>query len=230
MREGELGDGFYIIVSGQAKVTVQTRENSTFLLSTLTDGDHFGETALLTHGPRVATVSASSNMLLLFLSALRFKRFERLAPEVFSEAFEKIAAQRTTQLLKTIPLFDVLCLEKAARDASEDADGKQVVASANDVTRQKYDEGKLSLLASLFSYESFNLPKTVIFHEGDRADKLYILVRGSVEVSAKVESGVVVLNKLSQGDFFGQNSATRGTSVSLAAGSPFSVCVCPLSR
>lgn len=234
----QIGEGFFIIVSGSVRVTVQTRENSTFLLHTLSTGDHFGETALLTSGPCVATVSASSQALMLFLSAQRFRRFERLAPEVFSEAFSRIEAQRTTQLLKTIPLFDVLCAEKpngggatarkrgisaeaAAALAESPADAPLSVtvtappvvdpppapaAESNSDSVANYDEQKLLLLASLFKYENINLPGTIVFSEGDRADKLYILVRGSVEVSARVESGTVVLNRLGQGDHFGEIS------------------------
>lgn len=239
VREGEMSDGFFVIVNGSAQVSVHTPDNATFLLSTLKSGDYFGETSLLSTpslgtptlnemkpSPRVATVTATSDMLLLYLSSIRFARFGRLAPEVFSDAFSRIAEQRTTQLLKTIPLFDVLCLEKITPPSTTisrtnstvtlapttstttpspntNADGEIVV----DVTKTtRYDEHKLSLLASMFTYESFQTPRSEIFHEGDRADKLYIIVRGSVEVSAKVESGTVVLNTLTQSMFFGEIS------------------------
>jgi hypothetical protein len=50
---------------------------------------------------------------MLYLSISRFKSFAKLAPEVVNEAFLSVAAQRTSQLLKTLPLFDWLCLSSS---------------------------------------------------------------------------------------------------------------------
>ena len=216
MKEGEAGDGFIVVVTGTANITVQRNQeggNSTFLLSTLSPGDHWGETALLSQGPRVATVTATSPMLCLFLSAQRFKQFERLAPEVFSEAFNSISKNRTSQLLKTIPLFDVLCLSTPPEPVAHmplQPQAPLAEASQAPVTPPPaaivsgalaYDEQKLSLLASLFEYRAY-ARDTIVFREGDRADCLYIIVRGAVEVSAVVETGVVILNRLGQSEYF----------------------------
>lgn len=57
VREGEPGDLFYVVVSGQATVRSRRRR-----LAVLGPGSFFGETALLTGGPRTATVTAHTKM------------------------------------------------------------------------------------------------------------------------------------------------------------------------
>jgi CRP/FNR family transcriptional regulator, cyclic AMP receptor protein len=56
-REGESGVGFFVIEEGEAKVTVHGDE-----VRTLGPGDYFGEVALITQGPRTATVTADTDL------------------------------------------------------------------------------------------------------------------------------------------------------------------------
>ena len=53
MKEGESGEEFYVILSGQVEVS---KEGVT--LTHLSDGDHVGELALIERVPRTATVKA----------------------------------------------------------------------------------------------------------------------------------------------------------------------------
>jgi CRP/FNR family transcriptional regulator, cyclic AMP receptor protein len=55
--EGESGVGFFVIEEGEAKVTVHGDE-----VRTLGPGDYFGEVALITQGPRTATVTADTDL------------------------------------------------------------------------------------------------------------------------------------------------------------------------
>lgn len=55
--EGEAGDGFYVVASGEAEVTVGDRP-----VGRIGPGDHFGEIALLMGSGRAATITALSDL------------------------------------------------------------------------------------------------------------------------------------------------------------------------
>src|SRR5262249_47516936 len=57
IREGSAGAAFYLIDSGEAKVTIRGEE-----VAKLGRGDHFGEIALIDGGQRLATVTATTDL------------------------------------------------------------------------------------------------------------------------------------------------------------------------
>jgi CRP-like cAMP-binding protein len=67
-RQGESGEEFFVIVSGTAEVKRDGRS-----LRQLGPGDFFGEIALIDHGPRTATVVATSAMRCLVLAHGQFR-------------------------------------------------------------------------------------------------------------------------------------------------------------
>lgn len=56
---------------------------------------------------------------------------------------------------------------------------------------------------SLFGLEQYE-PGEVIFREGDLADRVYFIVKGTVEVVRNLDGKETVLARLGSGDFFGE--------------------------
>ena len=77
VREGEIGDSFFIVLRGQAKVTVKGRT-----IHRAMPGDHFGEISLLAGGPRTATVTSETPMTLLSISRKSFLRAIEKDPQI----------------------------------------------------------------------------------------------------------------------------------------------------
>src|SRR5689334_5057338 len=67
MREGDAGDALYVVVSGRLSVVVGTTR-----IAEIGRGETVGEMALLTGGPRSATVRALRDTVLLRLSKASF--------------------------------------------------------------------------------------------------------------------------------------------------------------
>jgi CRP-like cAMP-binding protein len=71
VREGEQGDAFYIIRSGEVIVTARSGMEET-AVGKLGEGEFFGEIALVTDRPRIATVTSTSQTELLILGKSDF--------------------------------------------------------------------------------------------------------------------------------------------------------------
>jgi len=80
--EGESGVGFFVIEDGEAKVTVHGDE-----VRRLGPGDYFGEVALITQGPRTATVTADTD---LKTYGMTFWEFRPLVEETPSLAWKML--------------------------------------------------------------------------------------------------------------------------------------------
>jgi CRP-like cAMP-binding protein len=77
VKEGEPGDSFFVVVSGQAKVTVKGRT-----IRSVLPGDHFGEIALLDGGDRTATVQSETPMRLLEIKRNAFTKLVHAEPMI----------------------------------------------------------------------------------------------------------------------------------------------------
>jgi ATP-binding cassette subfamily B protein len=88
-RQGDAGDRLYIIAHGTAEVI---REDAQ--LAKLSDGDYFGEMALLLEEPRNATVRAMGPCVCLTLQRDQFLQLLRREPAL-REKIERVAAART---------------------------------------------------------------------------------------------------------------------------------------
>jgi uncharacterized membrane protein len=77
IREGELGDLFYVITEGHAEVLIRDANGSDIVLHEAGPGDFFGELSMLTSEPRSARVRAVDHLTALALERDEFFGFLR---------------------------------------------------------------------------------------------------------------------------------------------------------
>jgi voltage-gated potassium channel len=90
MREGDIGDRMYFIVTGLVSVAFGGQS------VVLKDGDFFGEIALLRNSLRTATVTARGRCQLLSLAVQDFQDFISRSPRI-AEAMARTAQQRLSE-------------------------------------------------------------------------------------------------------------------------------------
>ena len=87
-REGEPGVGLFVIVDGEAEVTIGGKKKAT-----LGPGEFFGEIALLDGGPRTATVTATTDVKLLGLTEWVFRGLMQEHPSIAIKTLQQMAGR-----------------------------------------------------------------------------------------------------------------------------------------
>jgi CRP-like cAMP-binding protein len=82
------GDGFFVIDSGTAEVTVDGQQRAT-----LAAGDHFGEIALLMGSERTATVTATSDLRCHALTPWDFRTLVEENPSIAWKVLQSMASR-----------------------------------------------------------------------------------------------------------------------------------------
>ena len=92
VREGDAGSSMYVVVDGEAAVTL---DSSTEPVARLRAGDFFGEMSLLTGDPRSATVRAATDCDVIELTADGFRNVVMAEPIVADLVCAAVDARRT---------------------------------------------------------------------------------------------------------------------------------------
>jgi len=87
-REGEPGVGLFVIVDGEAQVSIGGTKKTK-----LVAGDFFGEIALLDGGPRTATVTALTDVELLGLTEWVFRGLMQEHPSIAIKTLQQMAGR-----------------------------------------------------------------------------------------------------------------------------------------
>jgi CRP/FNR family transcriptional regulator, cyclic AMP receptor protein len=77
VKEGVIGDSFYVVLTGQAKVVASGRT-----LNRLLPGGYFGEISLLDGGPRTASVVSETEMTLVMIAQADFLAMLAKNPDI----------------------------------------------------------------------------------------------------------------------------------------------------
>jgi CRP/FNR family transcriptional regulator, cyclic AMP receptor protein len=89
-REGTPGREFFVLIEGTARVTRKGRK-----LADLGPGDWLGEIALITNGPRTATVTTTSPVDLLAITDRRFRSVVETMPSIALKVLSSVGERLT---------------------------------------------------------------------------------------------------------------------------------------
>ena len=167
--------------------------NHTVELARFKPGDYFGEISTFIELPRAATVTATSNVLMVSISKKSFRTFYHNISPGLEKGVETIVKQHMLQTLlqSKSPFLEVIGVEDAKRMAD------------------------LSTISSVKEGE-------IIFNEGDEAEKFYFVYSGQLSVSKtkviETDSDKEVettdqmrLATLYSGDYFGEMALLNHT-------------------
>jgi putative ABC transport system ATP-binding protein len=97
IRQGDVGEKFYLIRSGEADVLIRNSAGEEPVVATLDEGKFFGEAALMTGEPRKASVRAKTQLELCSLDKSEFQGILE-ASATFKESLRKTIFERQTAL------------------------------------------------------------------------------------------------------------------------------------
>lgn len=93
-REGDRGREFFVIVDGAVEVRAKGRK-----LAELKAGDFFGEVALVSNAPRIATVTATTPLRVLVITDRAFRALLAKSPRIQSKVLQALAKRVAETLL-----------------------------------------------------------------------------------------------------------------------------------
>ena len=138
--EGDRGDCFYYVVSGQLRVLTRDSNNETQTIGYLFPGDHFGEGALLTGKPRRATVRAIEPSTVLKISQGNFRaltsQHRELTPYLLDQVRD-IAYRNFTRFIE----LDTVNLQETMQLFFQNLERKVIAAGEKAVWREEEAKG-----------------------------------------------------------------------------------------
>ncbi len=98
-KEGDIGNHLYIVKSGEVKA-IKERDGKALIQSYMTEGDYFGELALIMNSPRSATIIATRDTECYTISRDNFNSLIESAPKLREQLLEQIEKHYTDEKLK----------------------------------------------------------------------------------------------------------------------------------
>ncbi|MCW5828584.1 MAG: cyclic nucleotide-binding domain-containing protein [Deltaproteobacteria bacterium] len=185
IQEGDPGDSFYVLVSGEVLVYRTGEDGKSRKLATIKEGKEgsfFGEFAVLTNSERKASIGALTDVEVLEINKADLDELGAKHPKIMEVLWDFYKKRILANLLLQSPLFQPLSID----------DRRSLVSK---FTMEKRPKG------------------TVVLKEGTDGDGLYLIQWGEVEIFINDPSGngEVTISNLSEGSFFGEYSLVKRT-------------------
>lgn len=189
-RSGEAPSGFYVVETGKVRLIGEGDDD----YKELSEGETFGEMAVLSGKTHSETAQASTNCIIWRLSPVDFERVTTDYPSIRLSLSRNLEAPlstadrlRAVEPLKRVPVFAELSEEDLADVASH-------------LLVRHVPAGEL------------------VFRSGDTGDSMYIVESGRIEISAGTpEEPGELLARMVGGNFFGEMALLTGKSRSETA-------------
>lgn len=210
--ENDEGDDLFLVEKGEVRLVKQTPFGEQ-PLALAQKGEFFGEMNFIDPAHRSADALASSEGVLFRIRRSDLDPFFELKKEVavhFYWHFWKSLSRRTREannLLKTF-FSEAGAAQKSALSTDEANRSKAISIELDRKIKLLQEQGlsakELRLLAAFSTEELYNQDE-LIFKEGGRGDKLYIILDGKVRITKHIPGvGEEALAILGKGDFFGE--------------------------
>jgi HD-GYP domain-containing protein (c-di-GMP phosphodiesterase class II) len=235
---------FFIIYKGKIEITKRFESDEEFVLSVQSDGDFFGEMALLDEQPRSATARALEPTIVLETSRKNFETLLYKAPMLAYRIMRELSSrlretgallvshlqQRNRQLYRshidTITMV-VQAIEKRASQTSGRTQRVASLAKAIGKGMGLADEQLmvLELSALLHDLGMLAVPESLLTKPGPLADREYEAIKKHPEISKEMIEGIPFLEKTIPDVFHhhekfngaGYPEGLSGTSIPLAS-------------
>ncbi|KAL8429108.1 hypothetical protein Efla_003161 [Eimeria flavescens] len=177
--QGEAPDKFYIVESGTVSIELYVGCGKMQKLSEMSSGSFFGEMSLIHHEPRTAYIIALTPV---YVYALKAADFEELLGDTY-EAFSEHAKNMYSQ--KTATHVAAANTRKQLTEAEIPA-VLHLLSGTPVIKLLSLDQ--LKELVRVFQVMDVG-EREVVMHEGDVADRFYILVDGLVSIQKSPQPG-----------------------------------------
>jgi len=223
-QEGDIGDRFYLILEGTAKVT----KNGKFV-SRLNRGQSFGEVALVGDKPRDVTVSAEGSLhVTSFKGAINYDSgqfgMDNLTAMYHLPKAEKTAPGAPVAYkhygigelsFQIGPLVGITAFgewpdftgdpESVAKQSGRVAQVRQNLVTESSLFKSlPFSEQSAQWLEEMQFEDG-----AIIFQEGDVADRFYLILSGMVKITKKEANDEKLVALLCRGQYFGEVALIR---------------------